>query len=65
METKIKNNVFDSARNLYEGRELVLNAFKIGLFLLKSTKGKGLKMLTPKANASKITNSSCTIKSKQ
>ena len=33
MKTKIKKyNVSDSARNLYEGRELVLNAFKSGLF---------------------------------
>ena len=29
----------DSAKNLYEGRELVPDAFKSGLFPLKSTKG--------------------------
>ena len=46
MKTKIKNDVFVSAKNLYEGRELVLNAFKSGLFSLKSTKGTGLKILT-------------------
>ena len=40
--------MFDSARNLYEGRELVLNAFKSGLFPSKSTEGTGLKILTPK-----------------
>ena len=37
LETKIKNDVFDSVKNLYDGRELVLNAFKSGLFPLKST----------------------------
>ena len=34
--------------NLYEGRELVINAFKSGLFSLKLTTGPGLKILTPK-----------------
>ena len=49
MKIKIKtNDVFDSSRNLYEGRELVLNTFKSRLFPLKSTKGTGLKILTPK-----------------
>ena len=49
MKIKIKtNDVFDSSRNLYEARELVLNTFKSRLFPLKSTKGTGLKILTPK-----------------
>ena len=43
-----ENDVFDSAKNLYEGRELVFNAFKSELFPFKSTKGEGLKILTPK-----------------
>ena len=43
-----KNDFFDSAKNLYEGRELVLNAFKSGLFPLKSIKVTGLKILTSK-----------------
>ena len=34
-------------KNLYEGTEIV-NAFKSSLFPLKSTKGTGLKILTPK-----------------
>ena len=41
-------NILKSVENLYYGRELVLNAFKSGLFKLKSTKGTGLKILTPK-----------------
>ena len=45
---KKKKNVFDSIKNLYKGRELVINAFKSGLFSLKSTTDKGLKILTPK-----------------
>ena len=43
-----KNDVFDSVRDLYKGRELVINTFKIGLFPLKSTTGTELKILTPK-----------------
>ena len=43
-----KNDVFDSVRDLYKGRELVINTFKIGLFPLKSTTGTGLKILSPK-----------------
>ena len=46
MKTKIKKWCFDSAQNLYEGRELVINAFKRGLFPWKST--KGLKIQTSK-----------------
>ena len=37
-----------SVNALYEGHELTLNAFKSGIFLIKATKGKGLKILTPK-----------------
>ena len=43
-----KRNVVKTAKNLYEGRELVVNAFKSELFPLKSTTGTGLKILTPK-----------------
>ena len=48
LETKIKNDIFDSVKNLYDGRELVLNAFKSGLFPLKSTNRTWLKILTSK-----------------
>ena len=41
-------NILNSLENLYYGRELVLNAFKSGLFKLKPTTGTGLKILTPK-----------------
>ena len=47
-EDKRKKNFFDSISALYEGRELTLNAFRSGIFLVKDTKGKGLKILTPK-----------------
>ena len=47
-EDKNKKSVFDSAKNLYESKKLVLNAFNSGLFPLKSAKGTGLKILTPK-----------------
>ena len=43
MKTKKKKNAFDTARKLYEGRKLVLNVFKSGLFTLNSSKGTGLK----------------------
>ena len=35
-------------KNFYESKKLVLNAFNSGLFPLKSSKGTGLKILTPK-----------------
>ena len=44
----IKKNAFNTAENLYYGRELVINAFKSGLFPLKSTIQTVLKILTPK-----------------
>ena len=43
-----KKKLSNSAQNLYYGRELVINAFKSGLFPLKSTTGTGLKVLAPK-----------------
>ena len=48
MIKKNKKNVLNTAKNLYDGRELVVNTFKSGLFPLKSTTGTGLKILTPK-----------------
>ena len=48
MKSKVKKWWFDRAKNLCKGRELVLNAFKSGLFPLKLTKGTGFKILTPK-----------------
>ena len=45
---KKQKNILNSAKSLYYGRELVINAFKSGLFPLKSTTGTGLKILTPK-----------------
>ena len=48
MIKKTKKNILNSAQNLYYGRELVINAFKSRLFPLKSTTGRGLKVLTPK-----------------
>ena len=41
-----KRNVLNTAKNLYDGRELVINAFKSKLFPSKSTTGTGLKILT-------------------
>ena len=43
-----KRNVLNTAKDLYECRELVISTFKSGLFPLKSTTGTGLKILTPK-----------------
>ena len=43
-----KRNVSNTAKILYEGRELVINAFQSGLFSLKSTTGTTLQILTPK-----------------
>ena len=44
-----KGDTCESVHGLYEGRELTLNAFKSGIFPIKSTQGKRqLKILTPK-----------------
>ena len=43
-----KNNTYKIINPLYEDRELVHNAFKRGIFLLKSTQRMRIKMLTLK-----------------
>ena len=43
-----KGNTYESAYALYEGRELILNVFRSGIFPIKEKKGKGLKILIPK-----------------
>ena len=43
-----KQNTFDSINALFEARELTLNAFRSGIFSIKVTQGKGVKILTPK-----------------
>ena len=48
MTNEKKRNAFNTAKNLYKGRQLVINAFKSGLFQVKSITGEGLKILTPK-----------------
>ena len=48
MKSKVKKLCFDSTKYLGEGRELVLNAFKSGLFPLKLTKGTAFKILPSK-----------------
>ena len=46
---KDKNrNTFESANARYRGRELILDAFKSGIFPIKETQGKGLTILTLK-----------------
>ena len=48
MIKKTKTKILSTAKNLYDRRELVINAFKSGLFPLKSTTETGLKILTIK-----------------
>ena len=43
-----KRDSYESANVLQYGRELTLNAFKGGIFPIKATKSKKLKILTPK-----------------
>ena len=46
---KVRADVLDSVTGLVQGREMVLNAFKSGIFQVskESQEGKGLKILTP------------------
>ena len=49
IESKDKErDTYKNAYVLYEGQELVLNAFKRGVFSIKATKSKGFKRLTPR-----------------
>ena len=43
-----KRNTFNSVNAFYEGRKLILNAFKSGIFPIKATKDEVLKILSPK-----------------
>ena len=43
-----KRDTYGSVNELYEGRELTINAFKSGIFSTKAKKGERLKILTPK-----------------
>ena len=47
-EGKDKKKISENVYSLYEGRELILNAFKSEIFPLKAINGKGIKILTPK-----------------
>ena len=54
-QKKLRADVVDSVTSLVEGREMVINAFKSGIFQVskksqedeESQEGKGLKILTP------------------
>ena len=47
-DKKRKNDVFDSVKNFYRGRELVINIFIRGLFPFNSTTETEVKILTSK-----------------
>ena len=59
---KKTKNIFNSAQNLYYGRELVINAFKSGSFPLKPTSVTGLKVLTPKQMLQRLPIASAQVK---
>ena len=50
-----KINTFDFVYALSEGYELTLNAFKSGIFLIKTTQSEGLKISTPKQVLQRLT----------
>ena len=43
-----KVSTYESAYTFHEGWELILNAFRSGVFPMKEKQGKGLRVLTPK-----------------
>ena len=49
-----KGHTYESAYALYEGRELIFNAFKRGIFPIKATQAEGLKILNPKQMLQRI-----------
>ena len=58
-----KRCIYESINALYEGTEMVLNTLKSGIFQSLPKEGSGLKISTY-LNALKITNSTCTSKSR-
>ena len=61
-------NTIENVTNLYESREKLVQLFNnyaknMSKNIYESKQGTGLKILTPKETASKITNNSCTNKS--
>ena len=40
-----KRDTYESAYALYEGQKLILNAFKLEIFIIKERKGKEFKTL--------------------
>ena len=72
IKTTEQIEVINNLNKFYNSREEVINFFSDYVEMLpdanynarqNKTEGTGLKILTPKKNASKITNSSCTNKS--
>ena len=57
-----KRNTFERINALYERRELILIAFRSGVFPIKGTKDKGLK--NSYTNATRVTDSTCRSKSR-
>ena len=53
-DKKRKSDTFQSINVNYDRRELVLNAFKKGIFPLKTSQGKEIKILTPKQILQKL-----------
>ena len=49
-----KRNTYESVNALYEGRELILNAFKGGIFPMKEKQRKELKILTPQQKLQRL-----------
>ena len=47
-EVKDEKDTYESAYALYKGRELTHDVFKNGIFPIKATQGKGLKILSHK-----------------
>ena len=50
-----KRNSFESVNNLCQGWELIVNAFRSGIFPMKEKQGKGWKILTPKQMLHRLT----------
>ena len=56
---------YENANRLFKGRQKVLNGFKRKIFSIKSTEGKGFKILIGKKKCFKDTKSSSTSKGRQ
>ena len=63
-KVKVTKNTIETVNALYGGQELILKAFRSGIFPMKEKQGKWLITLTPKQMLQRLPIALCTSKSR-